>query len=55
MAKMVEGQVVVVTGILLMSYLVVDKIKLNRKWWVWALSGIAFCIALKMAWERLPV
>ena len=49
------GQILVVTGILLMSYLVVDKIKLNRKWWVWALSGIAFCIALKMAWERFPV
>ena len=48
------GQIVVVFCILLMSYLVVDLIKLNRKWWVWALSGVAFCIAVKMAWERWP-
>ena len=49
------GQIVVVTGILLLSYIVVNKLGLNRKWWVWGLSAIAFCIALKMAWERLPV
>ena len=49
------GQVVVVLGILLTSYVVVNRIKLNRKWWVWALSAVAFCIASKMAWERWPV
>lgn len=48
------GQIVVVFCILLLSYLVVDLIKLNRKWWVWALSAVAFCIAAKMAWERWP-
>ena len=48
------GQIVVVFCILLLSYLVVDLIKLNRKWWVWALSGIAFCFATKMIWERWP-
>lgn len=46
------GQVIVVTGILLVSYLVVDKLKLGRKWWVWVLSALAFCIALKMVIER---
>ena len=49
------GQIVVVLGILLTSYVVVNRIKLNRKWWVWALSAVAFCIASKMAWERFPV
>lgn len=46
------GQIVVVTGILLVSYLLVDKLKLGRKWWVWVLSALAFCIALKMVTER---
>jgi len=48
------GQIVVVFCILLVSWLLVNVIKLNRKWWVWALSAIAFCIAVKMAWERWP-
>jgi hypothetical protein len=46
------GQIVVVTGILLVSYIVVNKLALMRKWWVWTLSAAAFCIALKMVWER---
>ena len=49
------GQIVVVTGILFLSYLLVDKAGLKRKWWVWALSIIALSIAFKMAWERLPL
>jgi hypothetical protein len=48
------GQIVVVSGILLTSYLVVDTAGCKRKWWVWALSAIAFCIASKMVWERFP-
>ena len=48
------GQIVVVTGILCLSYLLVDKAGLKRKWWVWALSIIAFSIAFKMAWDRFP-
>ncbi|MEI9958208.1 MAG: HupE/UreJ family protein [Ferruginibacter sp.] len=57
------GQVIVVLCILLMSYLIVRKFSVRikqfqfeynvkRKWWVWALSGVAFCIALKMVVER---
>jgi hypothetical protein len=46
------GQVVVVLSILLLSFLIVDKLNVKRKWWVWALSGTAFCIALKMVIER---
>ena len=49
------GQVVVVAGILAVSYIVVNRLTLNRKWWVWTLSAAAFCIALKMAWERWPL
>lgn len=49
------GQIVVVTGILLAAWLVVDKIRLKRNLWVWVLSATAFCIALKMAIERWPV
>jgi hypothetical protein len=46
------GQIIVVLSILLLGFLVVDKFKLKRKWWVWALSGVAFCVALKMVWIR---
>jgi HupE / UreJ protein len=48
------GQIVVVTGILFLSFLVVTKGGLNRKWWVWTLSIVAFCLAAKMVWERIP-
>lgn len=49
------GQVIVVTAILLISYLLVYKLKLNRQSWVWILSGVAFLIATKMAFERWPL
>jgi hypothetical protein len=49
------GQITVVLCILLVSYLVVNKFKLKREWWVWGLSIIALIIATKMAWERFPV
>lgn len=48
------GQIVVVTGILFLSFLVVTKAGLKRIWWVWTLSVIALSIAFKMAWDRLP-
>ncbi len=46
------GQIVVVISILLLSFIAVDKLALGRKWWVWVLSALAFCIALKMVTER---
>ena len=49
------GQIVVVLLILLLSYAVVIIAGLKRKWWIWALSAVAFCIAVKMAWERWPL
>ena len=48
------GQIVVVTFILSISFLLINKLKLNRKWWVWALSGIAMLIALNMMVDRWP-
>lgn len=49
------GQIVVVLCILLLGYLVVDNVKADRKWWVWGLSAVALCFAVKMAWERWPM
>ncbi len=48
------GQIIVVTGILLVSFLLVDKAGIKRKWWVWSLSIIALSMAFKMAWDRFP-
>ena len=49
------GQLVVVTAILLISYLLVDKPGIKRNGWIWTLSGTAFFIASKMAIERWPL
>ena len=48
------GQIVVVIGILILSFLVVDKAGFNRKWWVWSLSVVALVKASIMLWERFP-
>ncbi|MEO6541808.1 MAG: HupE/UreJ family protein [Ferruginibacter sp.] len=48
------GQIVVVLCILLLSFLLVNKLKLKRMWWVRLLSIMALIIATKMAWERFP-
>ena len=49
------GQIVVVAGILLVSYLVVDKAGFSRRWWVWLLSLFALVLASKMIWERISL
>ena len=46
------GQIVIVLCILLLSYIVVNLIKVERKWWVWGLSAVALGFAVKMVWER---
>ena len=48
------GQIVVVAAILIVSFLLVNKAGLKRKWWVWALSIVALSIGFKMAWDRFP-
>ena len=42
------GQIVVVALILLMSFLLVNVLKLRQNWWVWVLSSIAFLIAVRL-------
>jgi len=49
------GQIVVVLCILLLSYIVVNLAKVERKWWVWGLSAVALGFAVKMVWERWPL
>jgi hypothetical protein len=46
------GQIAVVLVILLAGFIVVDKCKLPRKWWVWGLSAMAIAFALYMITER---
>jgi hypothetical protein len=48
------GQIVVVLGVLLVSYLFVNALKVNRREWVIFLSAAAFGLSLKMGLERLP-
>lgn len=48
------GQIAVVSIILLAAYLLVDKAGFKRRWWVWALSGVALVSAAYMAYTRLP-
>ncbi len=49
------GQIIIVGVILFVSYLVVNKAGLIRKWWVWSLSAIAVMIALGMVKNRWPL
>lgn len=48
------GQLVVVIVILLLTQLMVQVFKVNRRDWVFFLSAGAFALAFKMALERLP-
>jgi len=48
------GQIVVVAFILLLSFILVNKLKLNRQWWIWGLSTCAIIIALNMMVDRWP-
>jgi len=47
------GQIVVVTGILLLSYIIVNRAGLKRIWWVWSISLFALVTAAEMVWDRL--
>lgn len=49
------GQIVVVALILLISWLLVNKAGLPRKWWVWGLSGIAITISANICIHRWPL
>lgn len=49
------GQIVVVIILLLVSYLIINYLKVNRREWVIFLSAAVLSLALKMAIERVPV
>ena len=48
------GQIALVSIILFAGYLLVNKMKLKRRWWVMGLSGFCLLIAVQMAVERFP-
>lgn len=48
------GQVVVVVALLLLSHLMVNVLKINRRDWIIFLSAGAFALSLKMVLERFP-
>ncbi|MBS1733125.1 MAG: HupE/UreJ family protein [Bacteroidetes bacterium] len=49
------GQVVMVSLLLILGYLLVNKLQLPRKWWVWGLSVFSLCWAAWMAIQRWPL
>jgi hypothetical protein len=48
------GQLVIVSAILLLSWLVVQRLKLPHRAWMTGISLLVLVFALKMALERLP-
>jgi HupE / UreJ protein len=48
------GQMVIVSIILIISYMLVDVAKLKQQWWVYILSAITITWAVKFALERIP-
>ena len=49
------GQIVIVFLVLSCSFILVNKLKLQRKWWVCILSAAAFSVASCMAIKRWPL
>ena len=48
------GQIAVVLVLLLVSEVIIDLFKVNRREWVIFLSAAVFSLAVKMAIERIP-
>ncbi|MFC4262135.1 HupE/UreJ family protein [Ferruginibacter yonginensis] len=48
------GQIIVVFTILLLSYLCINLLKIERKWWVYFLSSATLIAAAIFAFQRLP-
>ena len=48
------GQILIVSIILIASYLIVNVVGLKRKWWVVGLSGTTLIFAVKFAVNRIP-
>lgn len=48
------GQLLFVTAILLISYILITLIKINRREYLLFMSAGIFALAIQMAWERIP-
>ena len=48
------GQIVIVFILLLLAYLFIRLLKVNRREWILFLSAAVFSLALKMVFERVP-
>jgi hypothetical protein len=48
------GQMLIVSIILAISYVLIDIAKMPQKWWLYILSAITFTWAVKFALERIP-
>jgi hypothetical protein len=48
------GQLLIVAGVLLISFIFVGILKMNRREWLLWISGGIFALALQMALERIP-
>ncbi|HPG10814.1 MAG TPA: HupE/UreJ family protein [Chitinophagaceae bacterium] len=48
------GQIMVVLSLLILAFIMINMVKVNRREWVIFLSASAFSIALKMALDRIP-
>ena len=49
------GQLLVVTGLLLLGYLLIQRLHLQKRFWSILLNGAAFAVALWTALHRIPV
>ncbi|MCW3080584.1 HupE/UreJ family protein [Segetibacter sp.] len=49
------GQIVLLIFILLLAYVLIDNLKLNRRYWMLSISAAVLLVSLKMAIERFPL
>ena len=49
------GQLLIVTLMLLCSYVFINKAGVKQQWWIWILSAVTFSVACYMAATRFPV
>lgn len=54
-AGLEAGQIAVVVVLLLLAYVIINLLKINRREWVIFVSAAVFSLAFKMALERLPI
>ena len=54
-AGLETGQIIEVIILLLIAYILINMLKINRREWVIFLSAAVFSLALKIALERLPI